>query len=30
MTGSRKIQKFVIRDQYLSGKYQPLSLEEKP
>ena len=27
MTGSRKIQKFVIRDQYLSGVYPPLLLE---
>ena len=27
MTGSRKIQKFLIRDQFLEGAYQPRSLE---
>ena len=27
MTGSRKIQKFVIRDRYLDGAYDALSLE---
>ncbi len=26
MTGSRKIQKFVIRDRFLKGEYEPLSL----
>jgi len=28
MTGSGKIQKYVIRDRYLEGAYQPLSLEK--
>ena len=27
MTGSRKIQKFVIRDRFLEGAYEPLPLE---
>jgi len=27
MTGSRKIQKFVIRDRYLEGAYETLPLE---
>jgi len=27
MTGSRKIQKFVIRDHYLEGVYETLPLE---
>jgi fatty-acyl-CoA synthase len=29
MTGSGKIQKYVIRDRYLEGAYQPLPLEKK-
>ncbi len=30
MTGSRKIQKFVIRDRFLEGEYEPLSLDPTP
>ena len=30
MTGSRKIQKFVIRDRFLEGKYEALSLDPAP